>query len=477
MKFKKAISAALASLLTFGALSLSAGAQTTAAYKEIRSYEAASVPAPKVSLSSGSYMVKEGLRITVTPTSYTDEIWYSTNGTGFRRSSKNPFTLTITKNTVLRLYTVRNGQRSKTETVTYNLVPDVTSSLKPGVHYGAQRVFVSSPVKDVKLYYTLDGSIPTELSAPYSPQTGILLKKSCCLKVAAIKSGWNKKVASFTYAIIGGQDTPDDPLDEGGLIQPEYTGTQSDSKLADYKSKWHYNQLTAIQKTAYEKIYNAAAGHLSNVSISNIKIKTDDFKKAYWAFDYDNPQFLANGSGYSITYYQSNNTVASFSILYSRSEKQISAVETSFKNIANNVVKEADKKIGDYERVKYIHDWIINHTKYNKTAGVYVSEADGAVVYGKALCEGYSKAFMYLAQELGYDCICVIGDVGSEGHMWNMIKIGGQWYHVDVTHDDPIMSDGSDGLFYDYFLVSTNEIKKTRTIDGLLKIPNAPRSY
>lgn len=473
MKFKKTLSAFLASVLTLGALCLPANAQSVAVGGEIRTYEAASVSTPYVSLASGSYISKDGLKVSLQPILSGDEVWYSTNGTGFRRYSE---PLSITQNTVLRSYTVRNGQRSEIDTRTYTLLPELTLNLKQGVYQGAQRVFISSSTRDVKFFYTLDGTTPTERSTPYSSSTGILIKKSSNLKVAAIKSGWKTNTSSQTYIIIGGQAASDDTPDDGGLINPSIDPV-SKSKLDDYKSKWYYNQLTSSQKAAYERIFSAAKEHAASTNVSDLKIKAADLSKAYWACDYDNPQFLANGSGYGYSYNPVTGLVVSVSIQYGRTENQIKAIETSFKNITDSVVKEADKQISDYEKLKYIHDWIINRTKYNKTAGAYVSEADGAVIYGRALCEGYSKTFMYLAQELGYDCICVTGDVGSEGHMWNMIKIGGSWYHVDVTHDDPIMSDGSDVLFHDYFLISTSDIRRTRTIDTALNIPSALRSY
>ena len=476
MKFKKTLSAFLASILALGALSLPANAQSVSTDENIRTYQAASaVPAPIAVVNSGTYITSVGMTVLFLPVQSTDQIWYSVNGTGFRRLTD--MFMPITQNSVIRVYALRGGQRSETKTYTYNLIPEASISLKNGVYNGVQRIFVETPVKDAKICYTTDGSIPNERSEQYSPSTGILVKKTGNVKVAVIKSGWTIKYLSNTYIILNPQNTPDDPLDDGGLIKQPAESAVSKSKLDNFKGKWLYGQLTSSQKAAYERIFNASKEHAASVDLSDLKIKENDLNKAYWACDHENPQFLANGSGYRYSYNPVTGVIASVAIQYGRTENQIKSVETSFKNTIDSVVKAADTKINDYEKIKYIHDWIIDHTRYNKTAGAFVSEADGAVVYGKALCEGYSKAFMYLAQELGYDCICVTGDVGTEGHMWNMIKIGGQWYHVDVTHDDPIMSDGSDACFYDYFLVSTSEIRKTRTIDTDLNIPNALRSY
>ena len=57
-------------------------------------------------------------------------------------------------------------------------------------------------------------------------------------------------------------------------------------------------------------------------------------------------------------------------------------------------------------------------------------------VDGKAVCEGYSKAFQILCNKADIDCIQLMGIVDSDNHVWNCVKIGGDWYQIDVTWDD-----------------------------------------
>ena len=61
--------------------------------------------------------------------------------------------------------------------------------------------------------------------------------------------------------------------------------------------------------------------------------------------------------------------------------------------------------------------------------------------------------------------------------MWNMVKVDGKWYHMDVTWDDPLTSDGRPMLRYDYFLISEAKIREDHTIDNDFKIPTAPSNY
>lgn len=62
--------------------------------------------------------------------------------------------------------------------------------------------------------------------------------------------------------------------------------------------------------------------------------------------------------------------------------------------------------------------------------------------------------------------------------MWNMVKVNGKWYQIDVTWDDPISSDGRPILRHDYFLISDAQMYKDHRIDSdLFNIPKAASSY
>ena len=48
--------------------------------------------------------------------------------------------------------------------------------------------------------------------------------------------------------------------------------------------------------------------------------------------------------------------------------------------------------------------------------------------------------------------------VSSNSHIWNAVEIDGKWYHIDLTWDDPVVSDGKDYLYEDYFLITTHDL-------------------
>ena len=129
--------------------------------------------------------------------------------------------------------------------------------------------------------------------------------------------------------------------------------------------------------------------------------------------------------------------------------------------------------MSEYEKEKKLHDYIVNNTRYDyenylKGTLPYSSfEEYGCLVLGAAVCEGYSKAMKLLCDLSGLECMIISGKMktgsASEGHAWNLVRIDGEYYHLDVTNDDPVSADGTDTLTYYYFNLSDNEMARTNT--------------
>lgn len=106
--------------------------------------------------------------------------------------------------------------------------------------------------------------------------------------------------------------------------------------------------------------------------------------------------------------------------------------------------------MSDYEKELAIHDWIIRRADYNEdtmTPGHSASEEDvspyGILIRQTGTCMGYANTFQLFMDLLDIECITVIGASfhSTQDHAWNMVRLNGEWYCVDVTWDDsPIES-------------------------------------
>ncbi len=107
-----------------------------------------------------------------------------------------------------------------------------------------------------------------------------------------------------------------------------------------------------------------------------------------------------------------------------------------------------------WEKEQYIHDFICQNVRYDKLKKPYSHEILGPLGQGVGVCEGIAKAVKVLCDALGLWCIVAISENNpAKGiryrHAWNIVKIDGQYYHLDATFDNSL---GRDGVVrYDYF--------------------------
>lgn len=143
--------------------------------------------------------------------------------------------------------------------------------------------------------------------------------------------------------------------------------------------------------------------------------------------------------------------------LYNENKKQM--INKEVDNIIN---KEIKNNMTDYEKIKTIHDYIVNNTKYDenfcteedqskcKTTSTYESDtAYGTLFEHYGICSGYTDLMAIFLNRLGI----VNYRVTNDTHTWNAVYLNNVWYHLDVTWDDPINSE--DILSHDYFLITT----------------------
>jgi len=119
--------------------------------------------------------------------------------------------------------------------------------------------------------------------------------------------------------------------------------------------------------------------------------------------------------------------------------------------------------MSEKEKVKVLHDYLILRTTYDALDGDSRAHMPQTIfIENKGVCDSYAAAFKILLNAAGLECIVVPGLAGGEGHVWNQVKIDGQWYHIDVTWDDP---DHRDLILYDYFCIPDSKIYKDHSVD------------
>ena len=145
---------------------------------------------------------------------------------------------------------------------------------------------------------------------------------------------------------------------------------------------------------------------------------------------------------------------------YSSSDIQL--INKSVDEIYNKLY---NKDLSSQDNIKLFHDYIIENTKYDsdrsdKNIVNYKSEtAYGPLFEGYAICGGYTDLMQLFLEKMGLKNY----RVSSYMHVWNAVKIDDTWYHIDLTWDDPVISDGTELVNHDYMLISTKNLLAKET--------------
>lgn len=118
------------------------------------------------------------------------------------------------------------------------------------------------------------------------------------------------------------------------------------------------------------------------------------------------------------------------------------------------------------EQARLLHDYIVETCEYDLVArDTHDSSPAARTVYSVlvrhlAVCEGYTMAYRYLLSKVGIESEEVISD--KMCHCWNYVRLGENWYHADVTWDDPVYQGRKPGnapISYEHFLLSDSAIQ------------------
>jgi hypothetical protein len=131
--------------------------------------------------------------------------------------------------------------------------------------------------------------------------------------------------------------------------------------------------------------------------------------------------------------------------------------------------------MSDYELEKAVHDYIVSSCDYDyenyvrDTLAPEVYTPYGVLINGAAVCDGYSLTFKLFMDMLGIECDVVtgqgFGDAAAVSHAWNRVLLGGAYYLVDVTWDDPVGADTRGEVSYRYFNLTDEQMNLDHTPD------------
>lgn len=251
-------------------------------------------------------------------------------------------------------------------------------------------------------------------------------------------------------------------------------------------SRYGYYSLNADEKSVYDEIVNGAHHFEETIELTRTvsKERLEEICKLIYL---EETSLYYISKEYSVSFNAETEEASSVQLSYVFDYDEVNSMNVLTEQRVSEILAKITPEMDTVDTIKLFHDEIILNCKYS-VDGKYISTPYGAFVDGSALCEGYARAFAILCNKVGIENLFATGsqvvtdqygNQAYEEHIWNMVKVDGLWYNIDLTWDDPTTSSKADALddafiSYSYFLFPRFEVKPTVMIDEtLFTLPEA----
>lgn len=301
----------------------------------------------------------------------------------------------------------------------------------------------------------------------FCPMAAAVLTAAVILHPFSTSAGALGQIRSIAKSIISGEPKEVEELRQMEVAQSE-----------EGHQEYYFKQLTEEEQRVYRELLKGIRAREKEFYLT---ISDDDsIDRSYHAVLKDHPEIFwvhNREKIYKTTYSDSDYCV--FTPGYTYTDGEIDEIQTAMEQSFQEVRALIPEDASDYEKVRIVYTYVIDHTQYQ--TGEDDQSIAGVFWKKSAVCAGYAGAVQYLLERLDIPCIYVDGSTkgSTEGHAWDIVKIGQEYYYVDATNgDQPDFLNGDAAqleehktIIYDYLCPFPEEYEKTYTPSEELTVP------
>ena len=217
---------------------------------------------------------------------------------------------------------------------------------------------------------------------------------------------------------------------------------------------------------AYQRLVDGVESCASPISMEGVSLSIDDLPFVMKCYRYDYPQhfWIDDSQGYSYSYL--GQTISSVTLPYTMSGNALKNARADVENAVDSLLAGLTTANTQAEIVRTVHDRLVTLLAYDQTySAPHTHDLYGALINHTSVCEGYAEAFHYAMYRAGIQCLSASGTGKGESHAWNVVRVDGKYYHIDVTWDDPVGASAGSPIVYGYYLLTDAAIQKDHVIN------------
>lgn len=245
-------------------------------------------------------------------------------------------------------------------------------------------------------------------------------------------------ITAFVRDTVGRLNTLSEITGQGGSTQ--HRPTDNGAQFPEYTLA---EELDPALEAA---ICNALATHAEAIDLSTFHLRETDLQAVISEIRFTHPEIFYVDKNFS---YQTNSgyiTELRPSYLYDAAETQV--LMTEYRAMIAAIVAQIPQGSSDFEKLLFLHDHFVQNYSYDNT--YTIRDAYTFFKQKTGVCQAYMLALIAVTEEIGIESLPVTSS--RMNHAWNLVKLDGDWYHVDITWDDAVSYPSYTS--YDYFLQS-----------------------
>ena len=239
--------------------------------------------------------------------------------------------------------------------------------------------------------------------------------------------------------------------------------------------EYYYENLPEALREPYRELFVRMMRYEDAAEIYS-ELTTEEFWQVYYGLLADHPEIFWVGKSVQVKESGLTGHVVSYEFETTVPAEERDSMRAQLEAAADACLAGISQDASDYEKIRYVYEYLIHTTDYREE-GEDTQNIQSVLLNHSSVCAGYSKAFQYLLHRMGLFCTYLTGTIRDGGdHGWNLVRIDGTYYYVDVTWGDPVFANQVEGqentvMNYNYLCCTEEDLFKTHVPDGSVPLP------
>ncbi len=242
-----------------------------------------------------------------------------------------------------------------------------------------------------------------------------------------------------------------------------------------------YSTLNQEEQRIYLEILTILRTMEENITVSSTD--TEQIDKVFKSVLIDHPEIFYV-QGYSMNKLTRGGILSKITLsgTYSMTQPEKEEKERLAVAAAANILSQMPADASEYDKVKFVYEYLVRHTEYDINSEQNQNILS-VLLNGRSVCQGYAKTAQYLLNQSGVFCTLAEGVVkGGEPHVWNIVRIDGEYYNTDVTWGDASYNitgaDAATGnasvpeINYDYLNIPDTMLHSSHEVNSPITLPS-----